>query len=229
MSAIPIEWKNILKEDHHEEYQVNNPFVNMQGNSQIRNMYRKLSFNDEILDHVVQKWSSSQNEKIQMDYDELLKSIIDMYKTTNYPKLRSFHYRLVTKSLTTNIHLKYYKIKENNTCSFCEKEKETLRHLFYECDKISSFWREIYEWLNVDPLNFKDMILNNTQNNPKYVQNTIIMLAKMHIYKQRCLGEPIIFLHFQKYVQKIERIENYIAKQNDKETFHQQKWEEIKW
>ena len=42
-------------------------------------------------------------------------------------------YRVFHRILPTNIHLKKYKIKTCNRCSFCQKEVETYLHLVVEC------------------------------------------------------------------------------------------------
>ena len=36
-----------------------------------------------------------------------------------------------------------WKIIQNNTCNFCTKEGETMRHIIIECEKLKPLWDEI--------------------------------------------------------------------------------------
>ena len=38
-------------------------------------------------------------------------------------------------------------VKETNFCSFCQNEKETLTHLFFDCIHVQTIWRQIKEWI----------------------------------------------------------------------------------
>lgn len=58
-------------------------------------------------------------------------------------KYRSFPYRLLQHTNTTNIHLAKHKIKYSKTCPFCNDTKETYLHLFifyshvYDLDEVT--------------------------------------------------------------------------------------------
>ena len=56
--------------------------------------------------------------------DNLIKAVNDGWQSTNYPKLRSFHYRIIANTLITNVQLFYHKINPSKLCTFCEKEDE---------------------------------------------------------------------------------------------------------
>ena len=46
------------------------------------------------------------------------------------------------------------KLRLDDVCDFCNKENETLYHLFYECEKVKTFWKDFQmywkEKTNVD-------------------------------------------------------------------------------
>ena len=42
---------------------------------------------------------------------------------------------------------KKIKLIDNDRCSFCQKEEETLTHLFWSCTVTSVFWKEFKNWL----------------------------------------------------------------------------------
>ena len=41
--------------------------------------------------------------------------------------------------LTTTIFLKKIKISYNDVCTLCFREKETIEHVLYECEKVKRF------------------------------------------------------------------------------------------
>ena len=61
------------------------------------------------------------------------------FKTTKDSTLLWFQLRLVHRFLSTNYLLTKMGIKENENCSFCKLEAETLKHLFWECTYTQTF------------------------------------------------------------------------------------------
>ena len=39
------------------------------------------------------------------------------------------------------------KITNNPNCAFCNRDKETLPHLFFECDHVHQLWNLLYTWI----------------------------------------------------------------------------------
>ena len=50
-------------------------------------------------------------------------------------KLRYFHYRYITKTLTTNVKRNKWNKEVSPLCSFCQDSPEIVSHLFFECKK----------------------------------------------------------------------------------------------
>ena len=55
--------------------------------------------------------------------------------------LKEFQYKLTNKILVTKPILHRIRKIENNLCSYCEQEPETILHLFVSCDKVKEFWQ----------------------------------------------------------------------------------------
>ena len=36
---------------------------------------------------------------------------------------------------------------DSNKCAFCNNLPETLQHLFYDCNKVREFWRNVEKWI----------------------------------------------------------------------------------
>ena len=70
----------------------------------------------------------------------------EIYRITNILKYRSFQYRLLQRSLMTNlVHLFKWKIVESEKCSFCKEEKETILHMLFACKYTEQLWIEVQE------------------------------------------------------------------------------------
>ena len=64
-------------------------------------------------------------------------------KSVNDIKLRWFNIRLISRILGTNITLKCMGLRNNDLCSFCNQHRESLIHLFIECNVVKDFWTEL--------------------------------------------------------------------------------------
>ena len=54
-------------------------------------------------------------------------------KTSNDTKLKWFQLRLLYRILPTYRYLKLMNIKDDDTCKFCNEQRETIEHLFWDC------------------------------------------------------------------------------------------------
>ena len=66
------------------------------------------------------------------------------FKTTRDSSVIWLQLRLLHRLLPTNYLLTKMQIKDNNKCTFCKTETETLRHLFWDC---KVFWRDFQNYL----------------------------------------------------------------------------------
>ena len=109
---------------------------------------------------------------------------------------------------------------DNNTCSLCTEYPETIKHLFFECEKVKQFWNLFKEWLNdvtnieVDINNEKMLILSLHKKNS--LLNYLLVVAKCYIYKSEFVQGSISILGFKALLKKKFEEEIYIAKINDK-------------
>ena len=62
-------------------------------------------------------------------------------------KLNIFQFKFLHRRLPTNFFLHKITIKDSDRCTFCEEERETLIHLFWNCNLISLFWKNTFKWL----------------------------------------------------------------------------------
>ena len=61
-------------------------------------------------------------------------------------KLKDFQFKINNKILVTKSFLHKIKLIDNNSCSLCSEYPETIRHLFFECEKAKQFWNSFNDF-----------------------------------------------------------------------------------
>ena len=143
------------------------------------------------------------------------------------PKYRSFQYRLLQRSLVTNILLQKWNIIPDNKCSFCKNEIESVTHLLSECCEVRKLWMKFLEFVQQKYriydvcLSTKTIIVNEISKDN--LVNFLCLVTKQFIYRQRCMGKSIEFSILKNVLYHVECVEKYIAIKNDKLNVHK-KW-----
>ena len=57
--------------------------------------------------------------------------------------------------IATNSFLHKIKISDNNLCTFCKCETETITHIFYDCVQVNLFWNDFVQWFNAIENDYK--------------------------------------------------------------------------
>ena len=69
------------------------------------------------------------------------------FQCTKSSKLITFNFKLLHRRLPTNCFLKKVGLRDDDKCSFCNKETENLIHLFWRCEKTKNFWDSLFKWM----------------------------------------------------------------------------------
>ena len=233
-SAIPQEWKNFFISNSSTTYLPIAPHnydyeVSKGGQGLSKRVYQYISEDILLVHNKYIKWRKELGGEYQDVLTEFGKAHMDIYRITNVPKYRSFQYRLLQRGLVTNIQLHHWQLLDTNMCTLCGKQKESLIHLFYECEKTQILWKQITLWMKEKykvtfQLNATTVIMNRIVKKAGHVVNFICLITKQYIYRQRCLKEEINFQGLKSTVRKIESIEKYIATKNQKLDKHNRKW-----
>ena len=92
------------------------------------------------------KWSADcliePNETV--DWVAVYRKPFECTKTSKY---LVFQFKLFHRRLATNNFLKKINFIDNDLCSFCQREEESLIHLLWTCTVTSHFWEAFKEWL----------------------------------------------------------------------------------
>ena len=146
-------------------------------------------------------------------------------------KLKDFQFKINNKILVTKSFLHKINIIDNNICSLCREYPETIKHLFFECEKAKQFWNLFKEWLNrvasitVDVNNEKMILFSWHKKNS--ILNYLLVVAKYYIYKSKFVQGNISILGFKAILKKKFEEEKYIAKINDKYAKFLGKWSSL--
>ena len=127
--------------------------------------------------------------KIEIPWEEIFMET----KRIQEVKLKWFQIKINYRVLVTNSILKCMGVIENNKCSFCEDEKDSILHYLWECQHVQNFWREFTEYmkrkcLNCDRLKLNQLLVlfgNDSKTTTDICFSHILLLAKYTIYKSR--------------------------------------------
>lgn len=197
LGALPAPWKEMIRNpviDHEIDAKYNPRYETL--TPKISDIVYNYSISEkELARPVYNKWVSIlEKENVRLSYDSFLNSFLNMKELTSSPKYLSFQYRLLHRKIFLNKILKKWKLSDTELCTWCNLEYETIEHFFYECTEVRDFWRRLRCWFEclTDTevnLTFKDIIFNNCEvESDKTFLNTIILIAKQHLFSRKCQG-----------------------------------------
>ena len=105
-----------------------------------------------------EKWSADCNLQCSKTIDWEMAYKLPFY-STKATKLIIFQFKLLHRCLAINDFLNKIGIRENDICTFCRPEKESLFNLFWSCSKTPFFWQGFIKWLAENQIKLKSEIL----------------------------------------------------------------------
>ena len=103
--------------------------------------------------------------------------------------LREFQYKVLHGEVYTKEQLFKFGFVGDDLCSFCNQSSETYSHLFWNCAKIESLWKDTMDYFQLEELRnveWQDIHvgIEGTSQRIKLC-NTVIFITKLMIYKAR--------------------------------------------
>ena len=192
-------------------------------------IYRILTNNNSI-PIAQRKWNTELDTQQNLNWNDVY---ILPYKLTKDTKLRWFQYRLIHRIISTNTFLSLIGVRDNNTCSFCNNFPETLIHLFWDCQIIKDFWRNLEEWLKSECVHICNIQLTKNdiflqiqeKQRTDNILNLIVLLAKVYIYKAKFNNIPLTIQNFKKSLLFYYNAEKFIAYTNCKWDTFNKRWQ----
>ena len=190
-------------------------------------IYNILASAKRVVYKFIDKWETKLNVNIPVSKWSVICNIPFMITTDC--RLRWFQYRLVHRILGVKSFLYRIGKGDNDLCTFCQVETETLVHLFCTCEIVSTFWKQFRDWikndLNMELLLNNEAILFGIFNKNWGTLNLILLLCRYHIYKMKMNGGKPSLTLLQRDIQSYYSLEKYIFTTNgDTAKFHL-KWD----
>ena len=228
LSCIPNTWKLKLKEETiNTKREENNLELILKSKHVNRLLYsiqiKNTKTNEKKSE---QKWEEQfQNIKWKIVYTTYIRSTISSI-------IRNFQYKFLTRILPTNKWLYKCKLVNSSLCDFCNMFTDSINHLFWECQHIQQFWRDLHTFLatkhvyidfSYELISFG--FLDNSQ--LPYSKNFIVFSAKYFIFINKCNKTIPDITNYKNYLYKQINVEKQIAINRDKLETHEQKWKNI--
>ena len=163
------------------------------------------------------------------NWEKIFKLPFSLTKSTN---CRWFQMRVNHRILATNTFLHKLGIRDNNKCSFCTDQPETLIHLFCTCPSVSSFWQDTFCWLknschhilelNPSPEEILSGIINPRKSDRTL--NFILLSGKQFIYANKLKNTQPHLQQFKPWLKLTYDSERYIAFKNCEWSQFNKKW-----
>ena len=139
------------------------------------------------------------------------------FKCTSDTSIHWLQFRIIHRILATNSLLFKIGITESELCTFCNTDKETIEHLFYDCYITKQFITEVCEWLS-DNLNYnlvidrKTMLFGKIPNKsiPTKIFNWFILQCKKFIYSSRMNSKVLNIVYFKNFLANEFHIQKYL-------------------
>jgi hypothetical protein len=159
----------------------------------------------------------------ELSDDECYDLFVMPFKVTLDTKLRWFQYRVMHNIVPTNVWLQKVGLTNSDLCSFCKKEKETITHMFVECEKVVDFWQQVQTRYNImDGLDIFSKVYGmlDCKNANYALINHILIIVKKYIYK--CRADQINFslTALKNMIHSTIKLEYYCAHRKSTLEFH---------
>ena len=170
------------------------------------------------------------NEKFNFTDQEWKKIYNYPFNIIKYPAIQWFQTSINHNILVTNNLLFKMKIKKDSSCYYCHSQKETITHLFWTCERIQAFLKELVQWLNNNDIHcdfveeFFIFGLDRLNIITKPL-NIIILYAKYFIYTTRCNERQLVLEVYKKKLYQLFKILKDIALINNELTEFNKDWE----
>ena len=237
IDSIPENWKNIIKEDkgHSRIFCIFKPHINLKAKIFPIDKLTSQEFYKIFIDSISNPPTSQKYMLNLFNKDTL--SWKDIYNLPRQVTIdtytRVFQYKCLNNILYLNNSLYKMKLTNNPLCSYCQKEKETIPHLFYECNETKLLWQQIQSFFKnaipIPPLTLQSAITGffDVPKNDFVITNTILLSFKLTLYRHR-EAKSIQIATFLNDIRNRENTERSYSFDNAKKReFHSKKWERV--
>ena len=147
-----------------------------------KKVYLKLINDSQCMLKYAHRWISRGLDIDFVCYSECFKNL---YKYMKISKYRDFQYRLLLGKIVTKEYLMQWGIAEDKKCTFCEVGTETISHIFYYCEKVREIHNIIYEFCEINNLEYlrskEDFLFSSIVEPPQCIINFVLLVNSLFI------------------------------------------------
>ena len=165
---------------------------------------KKRNFPSNNIRNREQKWNETLGRTLGIDFWDRC------YENTNQiffnNRLKWLQYQIIRGTLKTNRIISKFAQGVTNNCTFCNLQNESIIHLFWECQIVQNFIRNISQYFLVHDNRFyfqhslKTFIFNSTGPIVSPI-NIAALYMKQFIWISRCRNKPLNETHFETFFQ----------------------------
>jgi hypothetical protein len=210
ISSIPKKWKKILStetnlvEEEGESYLLNRLLNQKKPMKYMYNILKKKK--SERPTSAIEKWREDLN--IDTTDEHILNGHEKNHYCTINNRLKSFNCNFINRNIPYNRRLHKMGKKETTICEFCNKEEETIIHLYWECTEIKKLWN-----------NIKTVYNNLTGENIEINKEICLLFPSKTKYNKRTESLRVLFLLTKHYIHLTKCKENKKPREKDLEMY----------
>ena len=107
-------------------------------------------------------------------------------------RLRTFYYKFLHRRIATNDFLKKINLKQSDKCCFCQREMETISHLFLRCLATIACWNDVKQFLIQKGLKSTALTDLHLMGLSKFAPSTaidlVLLIGRHHKYSSKLAG-----------------------------------------
>ena len=177
-----------------------------------------------------EKWNSILNVSITDEIWKYYNKLV--FKGITSVPLKWFQYRIVNSFLCTNVLLHRIGLKENDLCTFCKQEKETILHLFCMCPVVKNLIDQFNSWTREKLSKIfyysNECLLLGYHGYGTDIRalNYLAVIFKYHVYKCRLKSVRPTLSSFLCDLREYLKVEKYVSGINCNYTHFLEMWSE---
>ena len=146
-------------------------------------------------------------QDFNLTQDQLKKVFLLPHEIAFEPYLKGFQYKVLNSTLFTNKELCKIGYIQDDKCSLCKTDSESLYHIFFECRHTKQFWKEFQYYYYTLTREFICLTLQDVITGILYTNcpllNYLILIAKLYLQGCRRNQTPPVITAFSTKVLKV--------------------------
>lgn len=181
----------------------------------VRWAYLKIIRKNETRPIACDKWEDELGLPATYDWDRVFNRA---YIISDDRRLRWLQFQCLHRFLPTNKRLYMYGLTESNKCRNCPMYQESIAHLFWHCQDVARFWRQLKDKFGIKEVLSIQQVICGAEGASQGADrlNLLILIAKQFIWHCRIGDRPVTFQTFISRLQQYSLTERHVAQINNK-------------